>query len=268
MNKFIVILFCLAFTLLAFGADGVSSKQLCAEADQEFRQGTQLIAGDAEGAQAHFEAARIRYEQALMSPESEVSLGVVYYNLGNTYARLNDLANAIVNYRRALMYTPNDADLRANLQYARSLRADHFPEAEQSRVLKTLFFWHYDLAFQSRLYLALAFGVLFWLAAIVMLKWRPLWLKCTLGVLALCYIAGSVSIACSMYESAHNTFAVVKSAEVMPRQGDSDGYSPALDAPLHAATEVRILTTRGAWCQIELPNGLTGWLPAEALIII
>ncbi len=270
MKSFVVILFCLCFSLTCFSAQSVDVRQLCAEADQEFRRGTELISSDTESAKTHFQAARIRYEQALSADDAHevLSRGVLYYNLGNTCARLDDLPNAIANYRRALLYTPNDADLRANLQYARTLRQDHFAEAAQSRVLKTLFFWHYDLSFQSRLFLALFFGLFFWLNAIVLFKWRPLWLKCTLAVFAIAYVAGAVSLACSVYDNAHRVIGVVNTAEVMPRQGDSEGYAPALDAPIHAATEVRVLATRGKWCQIELPNGVSGWILAETLIII
>ena len=62
--------------------------------------------------------------------------------------------------------------------------------------------------------------------------------------------------------------AVGSASEVTVRQGDSDGYRPALDAPVHAGTEVEVLECRGSWSQVRLPDGLSGWLPNHSLIIL
>lgn len=44
----------------------------------------------------------------------------LYYNLGNSYYKLNDMAHAILNYERGLKLDPSDSDLRYNLSIARS----------------------------------------------------------------------------------------------------------------------------------------------------
>jgi tetratricopeptide (TPR) repeat protein len=42
------------------------------------------------------------------------------YNLGNSYARAGKPGMAVLNYERALLLSPNDADIEANLRYVRS----------------------------------------------------------------------------------------------------------------------------------------------------
>ena len=70
---------------------------------------------------------------------------------------MGDLGRAILNYRRAQLLLPGDPDLLSNLEYARSRRADKIPEPEPRLLLKTLFFWHYDvpLAWKRGLFLVL-----------------------------------------------------------------------------------------------------------------
>ena len=47
--------------------------------------------------------------------------GNIFYNLGNCYMRLGETGKAILNYKKARLLLPRDGDLKANLQYARSL---------------------------------------------------------------------------------------------------------------------------------------------------
>ena len=262
----------LSVTLLALAAvepAAVPARQLCADADRQFQLGTAALPDDAAVARSHFEAACIRYEQALLEPAGAgIDRGAVLYNLGNAYARLGDLPNAIANYRRALLYLPGDRDLRSNLECLRAQRRDHFAVPEESRVLRTLFFWHYDLTYRTRLVLAMAAGGLFWLLAAVMLWRRPAWLKCAFAVVAVLAAAMAASTAASMARQRSCPAAVVSASEVTLRQGDSDGYRPALDAPVHAGTEVEVLECRGSWSQVRLPDGLSGWLPNHSLIIL
>ena len=48
----------------------------------------------------------------------------MYYNLGNSYYKADDIAKAILNYERALLLQPGNADIRANLEVARSKTID------------------------------------------------------------------------------------------------------------------------------------------------
>ncbi|OGW76028.1 MAG: hypothetical protein A2Z72_02070 [Omnitrophica bacterium RBG_13_46_9] len=66
-----------------------------------------------------------KFEEAIADYEKALSLGFesgqLYYNLGNAYFKRGSLGKAILNYLRAGRLMPEDADLKSNLNYARSL---------------------------------------------------------------------------------------------------------------------------------------------------
>lgn len=69
----------------------------------------------------HDYAAAIQiYEMLLNQGEA----AEIYYNLGNSYYKSNNIAKAILNYERALLLSPGDSDIRANLEIARSKTVD------------------------------------------------------------------------------------------------------------------------------------------------
>ena len=39
----------------------------------------------------------------------------IYYNLGNSYYKMNNIAKAVLNYERALLLNPGNNDIRFNL---------------------------------------------------------------------------------------------------------------------------------------------------------
>ncbi len=50
------------------------------------------------------------------------------------------------------------------------------------------------------------------------------------------------------------------------RKGNADAYLPRVEPALPKGTEVRELTRRGGWVQVELAGGAVGWLPEAASI--
>ena len=63
----------------------------------------------------YHEAGRV-YEQIIAQGVQD---STVYFNLGNAYYRQGDLGRAIVNYQRAALLNPRDADIQANLDLTR-----------------------------------------------------------------------------------------------------------------------------------------------------
>ena len=78
--------------------------------------------------------AKEQYQQAIADYESLLKQGSnadIYYNLGNAYYRVGNITRAIINYERAALLSPGDADIRFNLQIARSKTIDKItPESE------------------------------------------------------------------------------------------------------------------------------------------
>ena len=67
-----------------------------------------------------YDKAIVIYESLLQEGES----GEIYYNLGNAYFKQDELGRAILNYERALLLQPGNADVNANLDIARAKTVD------------------------------------------------------------------------------------------------------------------------------------------------
>jgi tetratricopeptide (TPR) repeat protein len=216
------------------------------------------------------EEARKLYEKALLRYEKlsrDVKNGKLYYNIGNTYYVLDDIGRAIVNFRRAEKFIPDDDNLRQNLTYVLSKLQDSIPEKQEEKLLRTLFFWHFDLAHDTRMRLFAVCYIGFWLAAgFMFFSPRPTsrWLAGSLLATTLLF---SASLAIEHFTKSPAT-GVIVAPEIVARQGDGHNYQPSFTAPLHAGTEFRLLEDRKNWLRVELHDGRQCWLPAQSTELI
>lgn len=235
---------------------------LFTQANELFRQANEQAAANSDNSRDLYRKSLMRLER--LAREGGIRNGRLYYNVGNAYFRLKDIGRAILNYRRAQHFIPNDANLVQNLHYARTKRADQIEERQQARVLRTLFFWHYDLSGQTRSFVfALSFAIL-WVLATVRLfarRYGPAWGLLVSGTVAALCLA---SLVIDARAQASWQPGVIVSAEVVARKGDSDTYEPSYRDPLHTGTEFRMLENRSGWYHIELADGRTCWIPSHS----
>ncbi|MBR4845599.1 MAG: tetratricopeptide repeat protein, partial [Bacteroidaceae bacterium] len=81
---------------------------------------TKAMADSAYTANDYASAAHI-YEMLLAEHGESAS---VYYNLGGAYYKMNEIARSILNYERALLLDPSNADVKFNLELARAKAVD------------------------------------------------------------------------------------------------------------------------------------------------
>jgi len=72
-------------------------------------------------AKSDFQTAADSYEKLLKENGESAT---IYYNLGNSYYKLNKVAPSILNYERALLLEPGNADIRFNLEIAKLKAVD------------------------------------------------------------------------------------------------------------------------------------------------
>jgi len=235
--------------------------RLLTEAVQFCRQADSLAATDADGAQDLYRKALLRYTRL---EAAGIKNGRLYYNLGNLHFRLHDLGRALLNYRRAELFMPADGNLRQNLAYVRELRRDRIEEQEQTQVLKTLFFWHYDLTPEVRLGLGGFFYLAFW-GLVVVYLFRPGLVPRSVPALSLAMALLFMGSLLVDYRAATGQPAgVLISPEIVARKGGGPAYQPSFQEPLHGGTEFRLLERRGDWWRIMLGDGRDCWIPAAA----
>jgi tetratricopeptide (TPR) repeat protein len=251
-------------------ADALSETELAehlAEAERAFRLAVSLDQSDPQRAMERYEEALLHYER--LTREDGVRNGRLYYNIANTYFRLGDLGRAILNYKRAALYIPQDENLKQNLEFARSRRADRIEIEERERIFKTLFFLHYDVPSRIRLHVFAAAFAAVWILAALMLFFEWPALRTLLVVTAVASSLLLVSILVEGIQAGRNPEGVITAREVVARKGDAETYQPSFTEPLHAGTEFEAIETRPGWILIELGSGSRGWIPqgAAALVI-
>jgi hypothetical protein len=231
------------------------------EANRLFRRGNELSRTDPVAAKNAYRGAVIRFERIVA--DGNIHNGKLYYNIGNAYFRLDDLGRTILNYRRAGQFLAGDENLAQNLRYARSRRADQIEQKQETQVLQTLLFWHYDLSAGTRSTIFAVFFLAFWVLASLRLYFAdriPRALLAACGALALLFFG---SLAWEMTAGDRGE-GVVLAEQVIARKGDGDTYEPSFNEPLHAGTEFELIEDRGDWYQVELADGPRCWIPAAS----
>lgn len=253
---------CVIFLLLGLSCAGADAGRqdtgyaaLFAEANDYFRQANESTVP--EEAAALYRKALVRFEKIVQSGNKN---GKLYYNIGNTYFRLNDLGRAILNYKRAERLIGSDENLRQNLAYALSRQPDKIELKQEERILKTVLFWHYDIPLRARLLIFAVCNALLWGVLAVRFFWPrfglgwPIAISVTLVLL----VGGSVAYELTAGAKAQG---VLVSQEVVARKGDGAAYNPSFEAPLHAGLVFSLLEDRGDWLHVELENGQNCWVP-------
>ncbi len=207
------------------------------------------------------EAAR-QYE--FLVNEEGARNGHLFYTLGNSWFMAGDVGRAILNYRRAEDYLPNDADVRHNLKAARALRSDLIPAKEPGPIVARLFGWHLGTSTSTRWWLFAAVWLAFWSACLWARRSTKKEARITavaIGVLSL-VLLGSLIVDAAMKRLADP--GVIVAGEAMARKGDGEMYAPAFLEPLRSGTEFQRLEDRGEWWHIRLADGQTCWIRAAA----
>ena len=193
--------------------------------------------------------------------------GPLYYNLANTYFKLNNLGRAILNYRRAWNLSPGDPEITKNLEYAREgLRDDiaALPLSVWARSKRAVIL-QFPLGIWIGISATLYFLTIAWLIAALLIrplrKKSPLILKWLGGCLVI-----SILISGLAYSFYRTPGAIILQPTVSVRYGPAETDAAAFK--LHEGTEVKKVRGKDGWLQISLPDGKSGWLRADSLGII
>lgn len=195
----------------------------------------------------------------------------LYYNLGNCYYKLDNIAGAVLNYERAYMLDPGDADIRANLALARGKTVDKVTPPSE------LFFvtWARNVMNMTSVdswavigicaFALLICGILVY-AFMSRILWRKVGFYSSLVMLFVVVVA-NVSAYNQQKSIDECSSAVVIAQSVTAKSSPSDSSTDLF--LMHEGTKVEISdkTMRG-WYEVVLEEGKVGWVPAESVEII
>jgi len=173
------------------------------------------------------------------------------YNLANSYARVGKPGLAVLNYERAALLAPDDADINANLEYV--LASAHVPAASRTRFARLVQAVNPTLAAWIGV-LGIAVVGVGLLAARLTTRLR--WLPAGGILLGVALIALGVSNALLLWPCMH---AAVVLIDQTPAR-----VSPVLMADtafvLHEAETVTITATHEDFMLIRARGGRSGWV--------
>ena len=194
----------------------------------------------------------------------------LYYNIGNTFLKLQDNAHAILYYERALKLNPSHADATHNLEIVRQMTLDKIDEVPDFILVS----WFHNLrqGLSANAWAWITLGLLL-LAGILLTVFRSgaprslrkvsFILSCIVLVLAIFTFIFSLQQkrAVTRQDSAIVT-APVCSVKSSPAEGGKTVFV------LHEGTKVRLLDDVGDWARIEIADGRQGWAQGSTFEII
>ena len=206
-----------------------------------------------------FETAVSKYEKILENGETSVA---VYYNLGNAYYKLNNVAPSIYYFEKALQLDPTDEDVQNNIEFARSMTIDDIPVSEETGFQKTINSFISTFSYNTWAFIAIALSVIFVVLFLLYYFSRtPLQKRIFCGVAIFVFLLGGMSVFFAFQQQEiqfNNQFAIIFADEAPVRNEPSQRGDAAFS--LHAGTKTKVLEDYQGWVKIELSNGTQGWV--------
>ncbi len=217
--------------------------------------------------EGEYEKAIENYLNILEKGEHSASL---YYNLGNSYYKLNQIAPSIYYYEKALLLQPNDAEIKNNLAYANNMTLDAIeplPETGLSKIYDSIIGL---LSFDQWSYLAVALMIFFVLSYIAFYYFRYSSHKriaFVTSMISLILAVAAITFAFIQYQDFESdqpaiVFAAVSMVKSEPNARSTQAFI------LHEGAKVYIVDQLDDYQKIELADGKTGWIPEEDIKLL
>ena len=187
--------------------------------------------------------------------------GHLYYNLGNAYLRSGQLGRAILNYERAQILIPRDADLNYNLRYALDQAQDAI--SPDQNYLKQAFFWLEDLTLSELMWGFAGLNMLFWGILFLRLFVRPEWTYYVFIVLLIFWLVGGASLGVKWHQVESDSRAVILDNEVDVLAGPDSNDTVLFK--LHEGAIINRERVEDDWSLIRLSDSKRGWVESSTI---
>lgn len=211
------------------------------------------------------------YDQALTLYNQVMKDGLespgLYFNIGNSYFKQNNIPAAILNYEKALLLDPADEDMIFNLKVANSRISDKieplpvlFYKRWYTSLLQLFSFDGWAKAVVLFFILSLLFFTIYFISRQIILRKTGFWMGFFSFLIALIFSL----FAYQSYHSIQNRNEAIIFAPTVTIKSSPDEKSIDLFV-LHEGTKVILIDQIGIWYEIRIANGSIGWLPASSI---
>ena len=210
-----------------------------------------------------YNRAILEYEKVLDAGKES---GELYYNIADTYMKLNNVGKAILYYEKAKRLIPRDADLAANLNYAKSLikeiKLNYNPEGYNSIINKFINkFTINELAVFFTLNLFLLFALII---IKLLLQSRNRYIIGIVFILSFSLLLVVLGIFFQYKANGREMIVLEDKVEVK--------FAPLDEATTHYTVyegmKLFKLNGKGKWIKVKRIDGMAGWLQEEDIAII
>ena len=210
-----------------------------------------------------YDSARSIYAEIV---ENGIVSSELFYNLGNTYFRLERIPEAILYYERAQRLDPSDADIQYNLEIARGFITDKISPIEE------MFFvaWWNGLATEmgADTWAATFILLLFLFATLVTVfvtanerRLKQLGLIGASAVILGAVVVWNLALSAEKVYNAPAAIVFAPSVNVTSEPGRA-GVDQFI---IHEGLKVEVIDEQGDWTRIQLSDGNSGWLPSPSI---
>ena len=191
----------------------------------------------------------------------------LYFNLGNSFYKINDVANSIFYYEKALLLSPNDKDIVDNLSFSKNMLIDKI-EILPTNQLKQ--FSNYVLGLlnvNKWLYLGL---IILYISALFFLLY---FFNSKSSLKKNYFITSIVSLFFAVFffsagiiknlNQKSNLFAIIFDEKIDFRS--EPNYRSEVLFNLHEGTKVLIKEELNDWVFVEIQDGNKGWIETQSI---
>ena len=207
-----------------------------------------------------------KYREAVVAYEALQTAGTrsaaLWFNLGNAHFKAGHVGNAIAAYRRAEQLTPRDADVRANLEFARrQVSGPTLHSGWPQRIAATL---------TTNEWTVLAILPIWsWFALMIAGQFKPGWrpaLRRWTWASGVCGLLAGGTLVLVLQQRLNEQTLVVNSRDTVVRAGPFEESPSAFTAADGA--EFARHDAKGDWYQISDGNKPLGWLKTNAVVAV
>jgi len=213
--------------------------------------------------QRQYDSAAYYYEQVAAQHPRKAE---VYYNLGNTYYRLNLVGPSVLNYEKALHLKPSFKEAEDNLTLTQARISNRIQPIPEIFFLQ---WWHKltsgsKAGFWAFLSAAIFLSIIAILMGALLKKGPRVPVQATVGLafLNVLILLLAVTSAANMADSGK---AVVMKNDVPMYQAPSQGKATNL---VPEGTTVDINDRKPGWVEVKLPDGRMGWMEQDMISAI